>query len=404
MDGRRLLLVSQRYWPLTGESEALTGYLANQFSLMGCEVTIWSYAMLKQWPKKFRMGSVWVERLSSPRGIAWPAPFRSALSSWGKAIGRRLRSTDHMKSFDGVIVIGQRQDERELLRFLEHAGVPTVMRIESPNDFVAEVNGEGSPLALDAPIALAAPSEASCQRMQKTLVSWRVAAIRDGLPWGGVKLVPGNRRCRRDAARLRLVNAHPLFQLSQNQPLVVASVPESNENRQDDCCLEGAEQLVCAWRDVLRRMPKAKLWLIGESAHYQSIFAMASEMGLAHSVLFVGGFDDVADLLVAADAYIVLGGKYIPSVSDLWAIGLGVPVICHQRSGVVQQGGSLMDSVFSDQQSLKQQIVSKIENNLSASSESILLDLASWVKQEFCIEDMAKRYLALLDELTVSSQ
>ena len=405
---KRLLIVSQHFWPLTGELESLVSFFAQQLSEMHCEVVVWSAAIVKQWPEHFRMNDVQVERLSPPRGLTWPSPFRTALSAWEKAFGKRWqRAQKNGETWDGVIVFGQICQEWEVARTLIHQAVPALIRINSADSFLKQLEQDAAEIRSGASVGWVAPVPAMRQQLEQTGRTLLARLIPDGVP----SLSNGNdntstneneeRSSRKSGARQRLARAHPLFQMTEESLLAVAAFPQPEGRIARKAAHPSAVMLVRAWSDWLEHSPASKLWIVGDNPYYHDLYARVCEAGLSQSVLFVGGFDDMTDVLIAADCYVVVEGKAVPGVLDLQALAWGIPILAHITSGLfslAQDAAALFR--FSSSTELRQGW-QDVDSKKEVWEQSQLQKDHAKVEQVASqgIEQMAQQYLQLLDEL-----
>ncbi len=105
--------------------------------------------------------------------------------------------------------------------------------------------------------------------------------------------------------RKSLADAHPIFQVEHDQPLVVLA---SHFNLGSP-----AKQLVVAWNQVRRRFPRARLWIVGQGPGAREIWNTICHYELTQEVIMPGQFDQILDLYHAANLFVVFGGSGAPS-------------------------------------------------------------------------------------------
>lgn len=118
--------------------------------------------------------------------------------------------------------------------------------------------------------------------------------IRDVPP--GAPLLPPRTRSTRNDARDMLADANAALRLEAASPLVISTTRLAADR--------GWQCLLTAWSIVARRKPAVRLWLAGEAPQAAAVIRRVRELGLAASVALVGTFDDVAELLPAADLHV----------------------------------------------------------------------------------------------------
>ena len=102
---------------------------------------------------------------------------------------------------------------------------------------------------------------------------------------------------------------------------------------------KGHQVLLRAWPAVQRRVPEARLIVVGEVAFWDEDYgaelrALAEELGIADSVCWAGFRDDVADLLRLSDLLV------LPSIDEpfgrvvIEAMSVGLPVVATAAGGV----------------------------------------------------------------------
>ncbi len=97
---------------------------------------------------------------------------------------------------------------------------------------------------------------------------------------------------------------------------------------------KGIDRLISAFAAVVRRMPDARLTIVGEGEERPALEARVRELGLGESVEFLGFQDDVAAALGTFDLFV------LPSLTEgiplalLEAMAAGLPVIATRVGGV----------------------------------------------------------------------
>jgi glycosyltransferase involved in cell wall biosynthesis len=98
--------------------------------------------------------------------------------------------------------------------------------------------------------------------------------------------------------------------------------------------VKGVFTLLHAWGQVIQRWPQAKLWLIGEGPDRDELFDAILDQDLRGSVMMPGTFDDVHEILQAADACVFPSLGDAPSPTALLeALAAGTPVVATDIPG-----------------------------------------------------------------------
>lgn len=99
---------------------------------------------------------------------------------------------------------------------------------------------------------------------------------------------------------------------------------------------KGLDVLLAAWPAVLARVPAARLLLVGAGDQRRSLEDQARALGVAASVTFAGGRDDVAPLLRAADLFVLPSFAEGLPVALLEAMACGLPCVATDIDGAAQ--------------------------------------------------------------------
>jgi glycosyltransferase involved in cell wall biosynthesis len=153
----------------------------------------------------------------------------------------------------------------------------------------------------------------------------------------GVVLGPPRSADRRYRARAALAEANHDLAAAEYAP-VVACV-----GRLVDAPM--FSPLFLAWREIARRWPSAKLWLIGDGPARDALYDYIRDLDLHGQILMPGTFEDLSDVWLAADACVV---PQPPSGCQqiLSAMAAGLPIIApdgplvrepiqHQKQGLL---------------------------------------------------------------------
>lgn len=99
---------------------------------------------------------------------------------------------------------------------------------------------------------------------------------------------------------------------------------------------KGPGYLVAAFAKVLKVVPNAKLVIAGWGPEAKNLQAQIKELGLEKSVVMVGAFprEKVAELMAAADVFVVPSTIEAFGRAVLEAAAIGTPVVCPRAGGM----------------------------------------------------------------------
>jgi glycosyltransferase involved in cell wall biosynthesis len=281
-------MIAQRFWPRVGATETRAAQLACELFDRGVEVTVITARWHIEWPAEIYFHGLPVMRLGPPPTGRWRA------WRWGRSLARWLkRNADH---FDVALVWGLMGEARATIESIG-ARVPIVLVPERTGwhgDCFRQARMRGGQrlhTACRQASAFVATSPAA--RRELEAAGYPRKKIRDVQP--GVTSLPPRTVETQAAARELLADASTLLQLTAHSPLVV-----STERLAPD---HDWECLLAAWPIVARQMPAARLWLAGEAPQAAEGAARINSLGIGTSVSLLGQFDDVAQLLAAADLH-----------------------------------------------------------------------------------------------------
>jgi glycosyltransferase involved in cell wall biosynthesis len=94
--------------------------------------------------------------------------------------------------------------------------------------------------------------------------------------------------------------------------------------------------LLNAVQAALQFMPSLRLWMVGDGSERKTLESLASELGIASQVIFIGQQLDVAPFFSAADAFIMSSKSEGLPISLLQAFSLGLPAIVTDVGGMAE--------------------------------------------------------------------
>lgn len=96
---------------------------------------------------------------------------------------------------------------------------------------------------------------------------------------------------------------------------------------------KGIEVLLQVWKGVLQHEPKAKLFIVGDGPLGDEMRNLATQLGIADSVSFVGAKEDTREFLFAMDVFLLFSPNEGMSNALLEAMAAGVPIVCTENPG-----------------------------------------------------------------------
>lgn len=120
-------------------------------------------------------------------------------------------------------------------------------------------------------------------------------------------------------------NVENLKKASEGQ-LVISFVGELSSRKNQ-------EFLISAMPAVLKRMPNASLWLIGDGAERGNLEALSSSLGVGENVRFFGQVPNPCDFISASDLYVSASKIEGLPFNILEAMSIGKPVLISDIKG-----------------------------------------------------------------------
>lgn len=285
--------------------------LAGALDARGASTTILSARWQADWPAEIDRHGVRVIRLPNPATRVWGTwRYMQAVAHW-------LRT--HRSKFDVAYV--------SMLKHDAYAAITA-----SRGSFPVVVRAEGAGLTGDCHWQLEATCglriKRRCQRAD-ALVAPSPAIERELIAAGysrrrihyipnGVVMPEPCEAANRAQARTDLAEADPSLAIG-NAPLTVYT------GRLHP--MKGLDDLVRAWPQVLKELPAARLWLVGDGPYRVELNDLIGRLGLWGFVYLAGAYDDVEEFLRAADLFALPSLEEGMSVAVLEAMAMGLPVI-----------------------------------------------------------------------------
>ncbi len=290
MNGLRVVFVTRRSWPLLGGAENTIAVLATEMRARGARPTILTAQWDPAWPKRVFYGGIPIIRLPKPRGQAWGA-FR-----YLHALRRWLRR--HRDQMDLVCVSKMRLEAYTTLSALRDSSIPVVLRAEQAGiggdcqwQQQARFGRRVRQKCRTANAVIATDPSVVDELLQADFAQQQIHLIQNG-----TTIQAARGKLEREAARGAIAEVNSDLKTHSETKVVVflGRLKESN----------GLMSLLDAWRAVLRVRPKARLWLIGDGPLRDALGEKIVDLEIRSTVLMPGSFDEVSELLSAADALV----------------------------------------------------------------------------------------------------
>jgi glycosyltransferase involved in cell wall biosynthesis len=96
---------------------------------------------------------------------------------------------------------------------------------------------------------------------------------------------------------------------------------------------KGVDVLLKVWKEVVQKVPQAKLFVVGDGPSSDEMQQLASTLNISECVQFAGKKEDVREFLFAADVFLLFSPNEGMSNSLLEAMAAGVPIVCSDNPG-----------------------------------------------------------------------
>ena len=382
----RSVLVTRRFWPLVGGAEMVMANLGSEFQQRDIPCQILTAQWEPSWPVEFVHREVPVARLRNPRQRIW-GTFRylRSLANWLKT---------HANEIDLVYVSMLKHDAYTATRICKQLGIPVVLRAEGGGQTgdchwqTTARFGLSIRRRCQTADAIIVPSQAIMQELLEAgYPEDRLHHIPNGVP---VPTTPGE--ATRGESRLALAEANHDLIASPNESIVVYT-GRLDRNK-------GLYDLINAWPEVLRHQPNSQLWLIGEGPERDELFQQIKDLDLHGQVVLPGAFDDVEEILAAANLFVLPSYFEGLSISLLEAMAHQLPVIASDIPGnrdLVETGvnGCLVPT--GDVQAISQAIHDALAN--PDRSQSRAKAAYRTVQDQYSLTSMTNAHLKLFEQL-----
>ncbi len=308
--GRRILLVTRRFWPLATPGDAQLLELVDGWRGQGASVSVVTPQWDRSWPAHVVVREMSVTRLPYAPKRLWSGYwYLRRLQQW-------LRRA--AQEFDFLVVSRLQLDVLIAIRVGHDLKIPVILLYEG-------IGAQGDAAWLRHSSHRAKVMEA-CQRAAAIFAfdeQSYAEAIGLGLRRENCHLLPGvypvgapsDRR--RASARMHLLESNRDFFTTPGTPVGLTISPL--EERLP------LHQLFQAWSELREDHHEARLWWIGDGPNRSALYSLLGDHDLRYHAVLPGDFDDVEDLLDAADFYIAPSVRAALSIRR--ALAAGLPVI-----------------------------------------------------------------------------
>ena len=378
----RVVLVTRRFWPLVGGAEMVMANLAEAMRQLGAETQIVTAQWERTWPTEVIHREAPVHRIPQPQRRAWGTfVYMRGLTRW-------LRR--HRDQFDAVCV--------SMLKHSAYVAAGCAAKENFPLLLRAEGGGETGDSHWQQTARLGRRIAKRCQRQTVVAPSQQIVEELTGsgysqqrvhyVPNGVAVLEP---LADRNAARLSLGEAnHDLLALD-HAPVAAFTGRLSRK--------KGLFELIAAWRLVVQQHPNAKLWLVGEGDDRDALFQQVKDLELNSRVLLPGAFDDVSEVLQAADIFVLPSHEEGMSLSLLEAMAAGRPVVASDIPGnraIVSSGVEGLLTPLGDVPKLAEAIIQMFNDPHRGRFGEAGRKL---VAEKFSLQQCAAKHLELLESM-----
>jgi glycosyltransferase involved in cell wall biosynthesis len=287
--------------------------LAEHMRALGAKPTIVTAQWEPAWPKAAAMREVPLVRLSQPSAGSW-GRFR-----YLRALARWLRR--HAGQHHVVYVAGMRHDAYAALGAKAYCEAPVLLR--------AEGSGEGGDcwwLTHTRQGRRCLHRAQTSELVVATNSSVESELIENGFDQRQVRLIPLGIEPVRGIGQGAKVNARAALH-NINPDLLV---PEQGFIALTVCRLHRLYQLdllLKPWRRVIEVFPNAKLWIVGDGPDRENLYERIVHLGMRQNIFLPGTFDDIDELMRAADFYLAPPNGSTDGFAILKAMSARLPVL-----------------------------------------------------------------------------
>ena len=314
----RLVLVTQRFWPLMGGPQKIMADQAVELTARGHDVTILTARWRPQWPGQIRFHDVPVVRLAPPPEGNWKT------MRYVRSLRRWL--AENVDRYDMVYVSGLKHDACAAMQSVGRR-VPVVLRAESAGRFgdclwqIDAAGGRRIKQRCMEATALVGPGAVIERELQAAgYPRSRIHRLPNGVP-----IPPAQTPKIKHEARSMLADANKDLRIPDWVRLAIY-VGRFDAHR-------GLDHLLTAWKSVNGRCPNVRLWLAGDGPDRPALERRIETLQLSGRVVPAGVFGDAEPLLAAADLFILPSAEGGTSLALIEAMAAGLPIVAGDTAG-----------------------------------------------------------------------
>ena len=384
MSEMRIAMITRRFWPLVGGSEMVMANLASEFQRQGAKPILLTAQWDPTWPQQFTHRDIQVQRLPNPERRRWGTfVYMGALSRW-------LRT--NRDSYDVAFVSMLKHSAYAAITACRKQHHRVVLRVEGGGDtgdcHWHNIARFGNRIRRRCKLAHAiiAPSEAT----HDELVDAQFPLHRIHHIPNGVSLAPKERPSDATLLARKTLSQNNRDFTSHADHQISVYTGRLTRNK-------GLFELLDAWRIVVNKNPYCQLWLIGEGPDREALYDRIRELELIGHVLMPGAFDDVSDILMAANTFILPSYMEGLSLSLLEAMANHVHVIASDIAGNRQL---INNNVHGRLVPVKEvaPLATAILSAQTSDNSGMIAAAYQRVQQEFSLESMARRHLQVFED------
>jgi len=412
----RVVFVTRRFWPLLGGAETVVANLSAALVARGGEATVVTAQSLSENRLKESAAADFAPRTpqkGTVPGGSWPAEIvhrsvrvvrlpQASARVWGtlgylRQLARWLR--ENREQFDLVVASQLKHDAYVAVRCGRRLGFPVVLRASgagATGDCHWHTVGRCG-MRIRRTVMQAAAVVAPSPAIEAELLAAGFSAERVATILSGVPAAPAPSIDRQARARDTLAAANPMLALPAGTKMAVYTGRFH--------AAKGLAELVTAWREVAERQRRAYLWMVGDGPERDALAAQIEAAGLSGRVELAGSFDQVENILAAADLFVLPSHEEGLSLALLEAMGAGLPVVASDIPGnrlAIRSGiEGLLVPVGNPAD-----LAAAINDLLSDPARSAAFGAAarSRVQESFSLDRMVDDYLALFDRVLNSAR
>lgn len=315
MSSLQVALLTPVFWPAANQTLASVRELADACRASGAEVTIFTERLEPDWAPRIQYREMQVVRLERPAARPW------SRGRFGKVLVKSLtdfpsRASRRNVRWDAVIICGW----IEALLALDGASERLTDRLcfwmdrplLQPGQRATQLRGLDSALPQCSAILSPHPQahawlEPFSAGTPKVVLFPEVGADEASISASAED---------RERARKSLADVHPLLNFERNQLVALCAAEMSGD--------PGWFDLLTAWRHLRREEPRAQLVVVGDGTQARALWGRIHDWHLQGNVVMPGCFDELTELLQAADFYVhpLRGELTCPLLARARATGL----------------------------------------------------------------------------------